>query len=252
MAQTIFAPKDFSDAPRFKYLCPKCGEGTLRPKRDTFKTLEPQYSKNEHKSEAWEPEWITYRFTLMCVCDEEGCGEVAFVSGNGSVDQRYDEDELPEYYDRFIIQSFYPSPDLCYIPAKTPSRVASFLKKSFLLYWTDTAAASNALRASLEALLDEMEIPKRKTGSNGKTNYLALNSRLNAWSAIDMNHAELCRALKEVGNVGSHGEAVETKHYLGALEIYSHVLTKLFENNATEMKELAQSIRDELASRRNR
>jgi hypothetical protein len=56
-------------------------------------------------------------------------------------------------------------------------------------------------------------------------------------------------ALKEVGNLGSHGDSVQSKHYLGSLEIYSHVLKELFENNAAKMKELAQSIREEIKAR---
>lgn len=250
MALAVSAPKYFSDAPDFEYLCPRCDVGFLVPDQDTFKSTEPPYSRGAHSHEAWDPDWITYRFTVTCVCTKKDCGELAFVSGTGSVDQRYGDDGTPEYYNQFSIRSFFPAPRLCHIPADTPTKVEECLKKSFSLYWIDTAAAANALRASLEALLDELKIPSHKKNAKGETVYIALHSRLESWSASDKDHAELCFALKEVGNLGSHGDLVKSKHYFGSLEIYSHVLKELFENDAKKMKELAQSIRDEIKAKK--
>lgn len=251
MALTVPISKAFSDSPNFQFLCPHCGVGYLVPDEDTFKKAEPTYSKDAHAHEAWDPDWITYRFNVKCVCTKPDCGEVAFVSGTGSVDQRYaDDGGQVEYYDHFSIKSFFPSPRLCHVPPDTPSTVENLLGKSFLLYWVDTGAAANALRASLEALLDELKIPSQEKNSKGDTVRMNLHRRLEVWSATDKDHAELCFALKEVGNLGSHGEAVKPKHYFGSLEIYSHVLKELFENNAKKMKELAESIRDDLKAKK--
>lgn len=251
MALTVPVPKFFSDAPNFKYLCPKCATGFLVPDQDTFKATEPAYSKNDHTHEMFDPEWITYRFTVKCICTKPDCGEIAFVSGSGSVDQRYADDggEI-EYYDHFSIESFFPSPRLCHIPSDTPTTVGKLLEKSFSLYWVDTGAAANALRASLEALLDQLKIPSHEKNDKGDTLRMNLHRRLEAWSATNKDHAELCHALKEVGNLGSHGEVVSPKYYFGSLEIYSHVLKELFENNAKKMKELAKSISDEIKAKK--
>lgn len=250
MAPAVSAPKFFSDAPDFEYLCPQCGVGFLVPNQETFKSAEPAYSRSGRSHDAWDPDWITYRFTVTCVCTKKDCGEIAFVSGTGSVDQRYGDDGQPEYYDLFSIESFFPAPRLCHIPPEAPVQVQKFLKKSFSLYWVDTAAAANALRASLEALLDEIKIPSHKKNAKGETVYIALHNRLEAWLASDKDHAELCFALKEIGNLGSHGDSVKTEHYFGSLEIYSHVLKDLFEDNASKMKDLAQSIRDEIKAKK--
>lgn len=247
---TLAAPKYFSDEPNFQYRCPQCDVGFLVPDRRTFNSTEPAYSRNARTDEAWDPDWITYRFALACVCTNKDCGEVAWVTGTGSVSQRYDNDGQPEHYDHFSIGSFCPAPRLCHVPAGTPPKVVECLEKSFAVYWTDTAAAANALRASLEALLDELKIPSHKKNAKGETVYIALHSRIEAWSALNKDHAELCLALKEVGNLGSHGESVRPKHYLGSLEIYSHILKDLFENDAKEMKLLAQSIRDEIKAKK--
>jgi Domain of unknown function (DUF4145) len=251
MALTVSAPKSFSDAPNFEYLCPQCGVGFLVPDQETFKATEPTYSRDAHGHEAFDPDWITYRFTVKCICTKPDCGEVAFVSGTGSVDERYTDDGgQVEYYDHFSIKSFFPSPRLCHVPSDTPATVEELLGKSFSLYWVDTGAAASALRASLEALLDELKIPSHEKNNKGDTVRMSLHRRLEVWSATDNDHAELCLALKEVGNLGSHGEAVNPKHYFGSLEIFSHVLKELFENNAKKMKELAKSIRDDLKAKK--
>jgi len=77
-----------------------------------------------------------------------------------------------------------------------------------------------------------------------------LHGRLEFWSKKQSENAELCFALKEVGNLGSHGEDVSEKHYFGALEIYAHVLVQLFENDAEKMKELAKKIHSEIKNKK--
>lgn len=73
-----------------------------------------------------------------------------------------------------------------------------------------------------------------------------MHRRLELWAEHQRDIAELCYALKEVGNLGSHGEAVREKHYFGVMEIFSHVLDQLFEDNAKKMKELAKKIQFEI------
>lgn len=250
MPLAVIAPKVFSDAPNFEYICPNCNVGFLVPDNSTFEKIEPRYSEAAHGADEWSPDWVAYRFTVKCVCNKNDCGEVAFVSGSGSLDQRYGYNGQPEYYERFAIHSFYPAPILCYIPSETPYDVAALLKKSFKLYWVDIPAASNALRASLEGLLDELKVPNQEVGKSGKMNRMTLHRRLEVWAATEKDFAELCLALKEVGNLGSHGDPVRSKHYFGSLEIYSHVLKELFENNAKKMKELAKSIQDEIKNKK--
>jgi len=185
------------------------------------------------------------RFSFLSKCDRASCEEIAFVSGVGTVDQRYDENFETEYYDSFEIRSFSPAPKIINVPNGTPPEVEKLLKKSFVLFWVDISAASNALRASLEALLNELGIPKDQK-IKGKTKKLSLHARIENWAKKEKDNAELCFALKEVGNLGSHGEKVLEKHYLGSLEIFSHILVQLFENHAEKMKALAKKIADEI------
>ncbi len=216
------------------------------PEKASFVEIEPAHSKLAHGHEAWDPDWIERRFTYQCVCNNEQCSEVAFVSGRGGVDQAYDFEGGAEYYDFRNIQSFFPAPDIIRLPEDIPREVEEQLKRSFSLYWIDVSASANAMRASLEVLMDELKIPTTQKSDKGKVVQISLHRRIELWAETHEDYAELCFALKEVGNLGSHGERVREKHYFGALEIYSHVLTQLFENDAAKMKELAAKIRAEI------
>jgi hypothetical protein len=249
MSLAVDASRDFSDAPDFAYRCPTCNVGFLVPDRSTFVKVEPSYSNLAHGHDAWDPHWITLRFSVTCVCNKTDCGETAFVTGDGGVDERYDYDGQAEYYESFRIKSFFPSPRLCYVPPETPTNVKDSLERSFTLYWADVSAAANSLRASLEALLNELQVPNSEKNRKEETVRMNLNRRLEVWARTHQNHADLCHALGEVGNLGSHGERVNPKHYIGSLEVYSYVLKELFDNNAQKMKELAQSIRNEIKAK---
>jgi hypothetical protein len=238
--------RHFADKPDFEFLCPTCKRGTIAPDQSTFKQVEPPYSEADHSDDGWDPFWITYRFSVTCVCNRPSCGEVCFVAGIGGVDQRYGYENESEYYTDFVIKSFYPSPDLIVLPKGVPREVTDLLEKSFALFWVDVSAAANSLRASLEALLDTLKIPKSQATKSNSMSRLTLHARLDIWAKQQSDYAELCFALKEVGNLGSHGGAVREEHYFGALEIFQHVLNELYENNAQKMKALAKKIQSEI------
>ncbi len=236
--------------PTQRFTCPTCGQGFLAPDTSTFFETEPAFSVRAHGHDEFDPDWIEKRFTYRSICSNRDCSEVAFVSGRGGVDQRYGYDGQPEYYEFFRIEAFFPAPDLIPVPGDAPYEIKKLLKRCFALYWVDTSAAANAMRASLEALMDDMKVPTSETTKAGKVVSIYLHRRIELWAETHKDYADLCLALKEVGNLGSHGETVREKHFFGALEIYSHVLQQLFENNAAKMKELAEKIRSEIKGKK--
>ncbi|NOE17104.1 DUF4145 domain-containing protein [Ruegeria atlantica] len=244
--------KTFTDSPKKRFGCPTCGQGLLVPDQSTFVRIEPTFSKKEHGHEAWDIDWIRLRFMYRSVCNNDDCAEIAFVSGKGSVEREPGPFGEIDYYEYFEIETFFPAPDLIPIPEKAPYDVEKRLKKCFALYWVDTSAAANALRASLEALMDAMNVPISKENEKGKVVPMYLHQRIEHWSETHKDYGELCLALKEVGNLGSHGETVEKTHFFDALKIYSHVLQQLFENNDAKMKELAEKIRKEIKQKKRR
>ena len=132
------------------------------------------------------------------------------------------------------------------LPKGLPRTIEAHLSKSFALFWVDTSAAANAMRTSLEALLDELNVPSSRKNAKGKTVSVSLSARLDMWSAQEKDYADLCHALRQVGNLGSHDGKVRDEHYFDALEIYAHVLSELFENNSKMIKELAKKLKSEI------
>lgn len=231
MAKIASTTRHFSDQPFFEYRCPSCETGFLSPVKTSFRSIEPKYSSSEHGEEDWDPHWVTYRFVFECICTKNNCGEIAFVSGSGGVSERYDFNGDSEYYDYYIIKSFVPAPLLIDIPKDVPDSVSELIKRSFSLFWCDVAAAANALRASLEALLTELNVPTVQKNKYEKTVEISLHERLEIWAKNQKDYSDLCMTLKDVGNLGSHGEIVKEELFIGVLEIYGHVLHKLYEND---------------------
>lgn len=236
----------FADVPSGTFICPKCKEPTLLVDESSFDKVETGYSKVARDHPDWDPDWIIWRFSFRSVCSTKNCGEVCTAAGWGQVDQRYDDDWNPEYFKGFNIKSFWPSPDLIATPKELPTEVKELLEKSFVLFWPDPAAAANALRASLEHLLDELKVPRTKTKRAGEDYRLSLHSRIEIVAEQQPDFKVLLLALKEVGNLGSHGETVSTKDYLDALEIYVHTLEELYDNKGKRVLELALKLREKL------
>lgn len=241
MAEAI-PKKRFSDRPVEAYLCGRCKKGHLTPEPDSFAAEEPGFSANARDGDFWEPDWLEYRFTFRCRCSNSKCGEISFVAGSGVLDQRYDYDGQPEYFDSFKIHSFFPAPYLAEVPRELPDKVLKSLERSFLLYWADTSAAANALRASLEFVLDELKVPRTQKRDDGSEHRLNLHQRIDAAEKQKPELKDLFLALKDVGNLGSHGGDVADGDYSDAVEIFAHILTSLFQDDAKRIKELAQKL----------
>lgn len=240
------ASRFFSDEHYPTFGCPACKKGQLVADANSFEKIEPKHSSAAHGHEAWDPDWIEYRFKIRYACNVSSCGEISHAIGVGSVDQRYDYDGSTEWYEFFHVKAFIPAPYLVALPDSAPKGVIKHVERSFALFWLDVASATNSLRASIEFLLDELKVPRHQIDKNGNTKVISLHSRIELFEKQQPNYSELLIALKEVGNLGSHGGDIQDNDFLDSLKIYSHVLFELFENNAEEMKKLAKKLREKV------
>ena len=136
-----------------KYPCPECGKGQLAKLDGAHHLVEPAYSKNEHNHDAWDPDWIRERFSLMLQCSDKACGETVVFSGNTSLVETYEEG--PDGYEQsyttvYHPKSAFPAPPIIAIPKNAPEEVIKPLMASFALYWVDAGAGAARVRASLE------------------------------------------------------------------------------------------------------
>ena len=92
------------------------------------KVIEPQYSINAHSHEAWDPDWIVYRFVATMKCNNERCGEIVVVGGEArlSEEENYDfEGEYRREYVNYLTPKIIlPAPLIITFPEKTPDKVS--------------------------------------------------------------------------------------------------------------------------------
>jgi hypothetical protein len=228
------------------WICPTCGKGILRIKRDSFFQDEVSNSRDAHSHEAWEPEWIQYVYTCLLICSNERCKEVVANTGTGSVDWEIAEDENGEqeqvYVDFFLPKHFEPHLQLFKVPNKCPDTVAKPLDESFKLFFSSPSAAANNVRIAIEELLSELKI-KRFTISNGKRRFINLHQRIELLPPKYAQFKEMILAIKWLGNAGSHGHGEVTKDdVMDAYELTAHILEEIYESKVTKLKTLAKKV----------
>ena len=119
---------------------------------------------------------------------------------------------------------FYPAIELFEISENVPYEVEEQIKTAFKLYWIDDAAFLNALRTTVELILNDKRI--RKTDENRK--YLTLNERIKLLREKEPIIAEFLMAIKWLGNFGSHGENLYNVDIPESVEIFQLALEKIY------------------------
>ena len=201
------------------WMCPTCQKSTLSLVTDTLKNEETGSSKEAHDHEDWDPSWITARFSALFRCANKACSEVVCCVGDMNVDDDYEGNYRSFYKPEY----FHPSLNFFRIVDQCPEVVQHQLRRAFSSAWSDSAATINALRSTLEAILTERRIPRTTIGKNGpskgKRLPLNLQSRIDRYVVKDPGAADLMKALRWLGNNGSHahGTAPEMADLLAHL-----------------------------------
>ncbi|MDY4284368.1 DUF4145 domain-containing protein [Xanthomonas sp. LF06-19] len=234
-----YDPKKFPNFP-----CPKCSKGRAKHDGENVKITEPTYSATDRRHPDWEPGWDVERFSLQLICDNTICGEVIVVTGETSLVEFYDEDdERWEYFSHLRPRSMFPAPPIINIPTQAPRNVVDNIRLASSHYWLDTSAAANRLRASVEFLLDFLQVPRETINSTtGKAKRTDLNGRIAHYELLNAEHAPSLTALRIIGNLGSHGEDVQQEVLLDALEVYEYTLDALCGQRKDRIEALRQKL----------
>jgi hypothetical protein len=204
---------------------------------------ETVWSKRARKSDDWDPDWITYAFTAWVKCNNPSCNEEAAVAGNGGVNYNYDEEgQAVERFDYFSPQFCTPMPYIFELPKNCPDEIASELRAAFALFWSDPSASANRVRVALEALMNHLQIQKRRKNKNCKFDKLNLHSRIKVFSVNESRIGDQLMALKWLGNTGSHDGKVMRNDVLDAFEIIEQALLELVEHRSKRLAALAQGL----------
>jgi hypothetical protein len=223
--------------------CPVCSKGivTLVPKSLVrHETIE---SKKAHTHDAWEPDWIEYRFTAWGECKNPACKQLHAIGGTGGVTSYIDDEEGNYAYGDFFEPKFCsPMPEMIHTPAKCPQEVVNELNAAFALFWSSPAACAGRIRVAIECLMNDLGIPVKKKTVKGKYADLSLHRRIDIFAAKNPVIGQQLMALKWLGNSGSHSNDVSQTDILDAFEILEHSLDEIVEKRSIRITALAKKL----------
>jgi hypothetical protein len=237
------------------WTCPTCGNGSLLVLKDSFHKDERLHSR-DHSDDAFDPDWIEYVYSCLLRCSNETCREVVSNSGTGSVDTKNYRNHLgdwdAEYVDLFQPKFFEPHLILMDIPTKCSTSVVNALNESFKLFFVAPSAAANSVRIAIEELLTELKVkrfkltkPKNKSSSplmEKKRQIINLHDRIELIPAKHTELKEMLKAIKWIGNAGSHtADVITHDHVLDAYEFMEHVLAQIY-SSKSKLTSLAKKI----------
>lgn len=232
--------RHFSAFPDWR--CSTCGTGSLVEAKDTRIDIEPAWSKDAHGEDWWEPEMITRRLVAVLRCQNPKCGEAVFVTGNVTVNEAYDDEFGPHYYDQLEPMSALPPMAVFPLEERWPESVTNQLKLAFSHVLRDAGAAGNRLRTAVECLLDHLNIKKYpRTGPRRQIN---LHARILDFRQQNPEAADLLLAVKWLGNTGSHSDVsgLTREDVLDAMELLERALHLVYDDTSKRLTRLAKQI----------
>jgi hypothetical protein len=249
--QTWFRAFSQSEVPSFP--CPGCRRTTLVLDKESLTIEETQKSKAAKKHAAWEPEWIDERFVCLFRCNSTKCGEIVAACGSVSVEPSFDEDEEAGWTYEGMLEprSMYPAPPIIALPKNVPGSVKEELELAFQFFWGDFGACATKIRTSVERLMDHFKVARfrvaknmKKPGSPGKMKPLDLSARIDKFISATgaVVHKDHLHALRIVGNLGTHKNALTRTEILDAFEVYEHALEELIGKKSVQIGKLAKKL----------
>ena len=232
---------------RYRHLppweCPTCGKGHLIAINDKEAFEETGSSKRGRRHEVWDPDWIEERFSMLLKCNFANCGDVVSVSGNASFEEEPSQDEDGVWQQDYVrcleVLSILPAPLPIRPIGKTPESVKEPLRMAGQLLWQSPEGAANHIRQAVEHLMDHQKVRKRAQ-SGGKK--LTLHARLLEFEKKDSRNGPILRAIKWIGNDGSHQGGVSREEVLDAFDMMELALTNLFDEAAAKIMRKVKAV----------
>lgn len=211
-----FTVKVFENQFPKEYRCSRCSDGVLEFVSDEFHKHETLDSTKWRLDADWEPEWIEYLFTGTLRC--QSCSEIYVVSGTGTVEEDWDEEEGRVHYDVFFPKFFMPAIHIFSLPKQTPVEVANIIEMSFSLAWSDYSAAGNKLRVALELIVSEL-VPDSNQ---------SLGRKINEIPEEKSDIRDMLNAIKWLGNQGTHESKLKECDLAFSFKVIEKLLYKLY------------------------
>jgi hypothetical protein len=231
--------------------CCACRIGFLNIVADSLKEMETGPSENAHSHDAWEVEWMDSRFTGFYRCTNPNCRHVVAVAGKMNYESYYEylpNGDCESRADpRYTPLAFVEPPPVIRVCEECSNAVLAHLDRSFGLYWMDRRSCATAIRAAVESLLDERNVPREIERKPGKLARIPLHDRIVRFQATAQEPGKLLLAIKVIGNVGTHQEDITFDDLLTGYEILDHVIDRVYSGRAERVAGLAGEVLTRLA-----
>ena len=231
--------REFAQEDVPEYPCPSCGKSKLSKK--AFVSETNAATKRNGDSEAWEPDWDEYVFSLTLEC--KGCLETVFVSGDGYVDEEIDVDEHENWSRQWVVKYrpkyFFPALRFIEYPKATPREVKENVDSAAALFYANPAASCNALRMAAEEVLTSLGVAEAGVGE-----FVSLASRIKKLPE-DSTERNLLDAIRWQCNDVSHSKSIIT--YADAEDTFNLMnllIEEAYSDRKRKIKELAKAINE--------
>lgn len=224
--------KQISEISCPKWSCAYCEDGTLELDKESFRYQETAETSQITRDENFDPTWIKYVFSSWAKCANADCNQHYVLTGDGALESgQIGEAEWGDY-NSFNVLFVHPSPHIIKIPQRTPDSLKQELIASFSLFWIDSGACANKIRVAVEELMDQLNVPHKKT----------LHQRIEEYQKITPQIADKLMAIKWFGNTASHEGRVRNSDLLSAYEIIEYVLEKIYGEIEEQIAEVAAKL----------
>jgi len=233
------------------FLCPTCLIGHLSIENNSLQiksTAEFNKLSPEHQNYVEAYNILELPFTVFLSCSNKNCNENVAVIGKTKDENFYNPPHPdPDIDTSVVIETFrpiafYPPVPLIELPKRLPDNIKDELYRSFKLFWGDLAACSNALRTTVEVLLDNFNIDRTKTKDH-KIVELSLHQRIEKFTkTINSEIGDFLMSIKWVGNSGSHSSQLNFEYLSNAFEMIEYALIELYDKRTERLKKISKEI----------
>lgn len=224
--------------------CPSCGKSVLNLIDDELRIHESAETEQSRGLDAFDFDWVQYRFTATLRCSNPRCKETIAMAGRGCVDQSHIRDPSGDWesvYQDYLTPLFFePNLKPFSLPENTPEAVNKCLIQAFSLTFANRGVAANQVRVAVEALLDAHGIKSEYA----KGNRISLGSRISEHLTPPLTNLKVkLSAVRWIGNAGSHEiDSISIDDLLDGFSLVESVLAELYPPASRNLDALASAI----------
>lgn len=225
--------------------CPECGVGYLSPLSDSFKVVRSVMSLKYADSDDWDPTYEEGVFQGVLACQRKACSFRAVVSGKWeTLDVSKPSSRSAHFENMYFVRHIYPPVKALSIftPAKTPKSIAVQVEKADFILWTDPSAAANCLRKAVEEFLTWYGVNRFEITKKRKRRALNLSERLDLFYDYEGETSDIFKAVKTIGNQGSHENSLTVEEVIVAAKILGHGLEIFFGEGSKNLEKTIKRI----------